>query len=241
MNNIMKAQQFLLKKKRITIIILLIISFGMVFWGAVKIDGVSITGLQPLSVHYLASSSTYMVLLTGMLPIVVISFSYIKRIQMYEIMAGFSPNQIILGKTLCYLSYLIPLFLIPVTIAYLGCDRSAEMVKMLLLYWILCLRFSLCTIFLSPLLKELTVVSAFSFMVIIVMSLYAEIYGSNEEFSHSIFSLTCFAQCSLMTGEITHGFMAKVILSAMVACVISDMIGYLTLKKKIDLEPHPLS
>ena len=61
MNNIMKAQQFLLKKKRITIIILLIISFGMVFWGAVKIAGVSITGLQPLSVHNLASSSNYMV------------------------------------------------------------------------------------------------------------------------------------------------------------------------------------
>ena len=238
MNNIIKAQQFLFKKNSITII-LLIVSLGIVFAGAVKIDGLSITGLQPLNARFLASSSIYTVVLTGLLPIVVISFSYIKRIQMYEIMAGFSSNQIILGKTLCYLAYLIPLFLLPVTIVYLCCDRSAEMLKMLLLYWVLCLRFSLCTIFLSPLLKESTVATMFSAIVPVVIC--AEIYGSNEEFAHSIFSLTCFAQCLLLTGEITDGFIAKVILSAVVACVISYMIGYLTLKKKIDLEPHPLS
>lgn len=241
MNNIIKAQQYLLKKKRITVSILLMVSLSVVFLGLLKIDGLSITGIQPLSIHHLASSSIYTVWLTGMIPIVVLSFSYITRIQMYEIMAGFSPNQIIFGKAVCYLAYLIPLFLIPITIVCLWCDRSAEMVKMLLLYWILCLRFSLCTIFLSPLLKELTIASAFSLMVIIVMSLYAQIYASNEEFSHSVFSLTCFAQCSLLTGKITDGFIVKVILSAVVACITSYMIGYLTLKKKIDLEPHPLS
>ncbi len=240
MNNIIKAQQFLFKKKSITII-LLIVSLGIAFGGTVKIDGLSITGLQPLNAHFLAASSIYTVMLTGLLPIVVISFSYIKRIQLYEIMAGFSPNQIILGKTLCYLAYLIPFFLIPVTIAYLCCDGSIDMLKMLLLYWVLCLRFSLCTIFLSPLLKESTFATTFSAMVLVVMTIYADIYGSNEVFSHSIFSLTCFAQCSLLTGEITDGFIVKVILSAVVVCVISYMIGYLTLKKKIDLEPHPLS
>lgn len=237
MNNIIKAQQFMFKKKKITII-LLIVSLGIAFGGAVKIDGLSINGLQPLNSRFLASSSIYTVMLTGMLPIVVISFSYINRIQMYEIMAGFSPNQIILGKTLCYLAYLIPFFLIPVTIVYLCCDRSVEMQKMLLLYWVLCLRFSLCTIFLSPLLKESTGVTTFSAM---VLTIYTEIYSSSEKFAHSIFSLTCFAQCSLLTGEITDVFMVKVILSAVMACVISYMIGHMTLKKKIDLEPHPLN
>lgn len=45
MNNIIKAQQFLFKKKSITII-LLIVSLGIAFGGTVKIDGLSITGLQ---------------------------------------------------------------------------------------------------------------------------------------------------------------------------------------------------
>ena len=41
MNNIIKAQQFMFKKKKITII-LLIVSLGIAFGGAVKIDGLSI-------------------------------------------------------------------------------------------------------------------------------------------------------------------------------------------------------
>lgn len=240
MNNIIKTQRFLLKKKKITKR-LLIVLWVITLSGAVKIEGLSITGLQPLNAHSLALSSNYAVLCMGMIPIVVLSFGYMSRIQLYEIMAGFSPNQIILGKALCYLSYLIPLFLLPVTIVYLCCDRSVEMQKMLLLFWVLCLRFSLCTIFLSPILKESTFMTTFSIMVIMLMSLYAEIYGSNEEFTHSVFSLTCFAQSSLLNSEITDGFMVKVILSALGACGLSYMIGYMTLKKKIDLEPHPLS
>lgn len=80
----------------------------------------------------------------------------------------------------------------------------------------------------------------FSITVLMAMPIYVEIDGSLEGFSHSVFSFTCFGQCGLLGGGVTYSFLAKVIISSVIACVVYYLIGYLTLKKKIDLEPHPL-
>ena len=62
--------------------------------------------------------------------------------------------------------------------------------------------------------------------------------SDTEALAHSPLSLLCFGQCTLLIRDITEGFVIKVIASAVVSCVIYYLIGYFTLKKKFDLEPH---
>ena len=230
MNNIVKSQRFLMKRYMFLVCGLVIAALVSVMIGAFAKGGI-----QNLSPQTLAAGSIFAIALISFTPTLAISFGYTQRIQIYEIMAGFRPYQIMLGKALVYLPVTL-IYLVSVLAVYLISDSSSEMIRILVLFCLLCIRFTLCVIFLSPLLKESTFAPLFSVMVLMIV----EIYDSMEEFSHSVFSFTCFGQCALLGGEITDSFMAKVIISSVIACVIYYLIGYLTLKKKIDLEPHPL-
>ena len=234
MNNIIKSQRLLMKRYIFLICVLFLAALV-----SITIRAFTKGGIQSLSTQTLAAGSIYAIALISFIPTLAISFGYTQRIQMYEIMAGFRPHQIMLGKAFVYLPVTL-LYLVSVLAVYLISDSSSEMIRILILFCLLCIRFTLCVIFLSPLLKESTFAPLFSVMLLMIMQIYDEIYGSVERFSHSVFSFTCFGQCALLGGEITDSFMAKVIISSVIACVIYYFIGYLTLKKKIDLEPHPL-
>ena len=152
---------------------------------------------------------------------------------MCEILAGFRPHQIILGKTLVILPPLLAFLAAAAIISLIG-DNSPQTVERLLLYCMLCVRATLCIIFLSPLLKIGTFAPLFSVMLL-------TINGSDmEALARSPLSLLCFGQCTLLVRDITEGFVIKVIVSAIVSCTIYYLIGYFTLKKKICLEPTKL-
>lgn len=225
MNNIIYSQLFVCKRRIVSVLAcllsaLLILAVGFLITENSR-DAISQFGMFALFVII-------------MLPILPLSFCYCERIQMYEIMAGYRPHQIILGRTAVCLPFTIVILAVCTVICLLG-DNSIESVQRLMLYWILAVRATLCIVFLSPLLKESVFVPLFSVMLMMI-------HGSDmEALSHSPISFLCFAQCTLLGLELTAGFMIKVIASSVISCVIYYIIGYMTLKKKFDLEPHPLS
>lgn len=222
MNNIIRSQLFIMKQK--------IVSLTAIFIAAVV---VMLTGflLNPNPGDAFSQPGFFAMFIVLFIPVMVITYCYSERIQMYEIMAGFRPHQIILGKTLVILPFAIA-FLAAAAIISLINDSSPQTVERLLLYGILCVRATLCIIFLSPLLKIGTFSPIFSVMLLMLN-------GSDmEALARSPLSLLCFGQCTLLVRDITDGFVIKVIASAVVSCVIYYLIGYFTLKKKFDLEPH---
>ena len=225
MNNIIKTQMFIMKQK--------IVSLTAVFIAAVVVI-VSGFLLNPNPAETLAQPGFMAMFIVLFIPVMVISYSYSERIQMYEIMAGFRPHQIILGKTLVILPPLVA-FLAASAIVSLINDSSQQTLERLLLYCILCVRATLCIVFLSPVLKIGTFAPVFSVMLLMVNG------SDTEALTHSPLSLLCFEQCTLLIRDITDGFVIKVIISAIVSCTIYYLIGYFTLKKKIELEPHPIS
>ena len=222
MNNIIKSQVFIMKQK--------IVSLTAVFIAAVVVI-VSGFLLNPNPGEVFSQPGFMAMFIVLFIPVMVITYCYSERIQMYEIMAGFRPHQIILGKTLVILPPLLA-FLAAAAIVSLISDSSPQTVERLILYCILCVRGMLCIVFLSPLLKIGTFAPLFSVMLL-------TINGSDmEALARSPLSLLCFGQCTLLVRDITEGFVIKVIASAVVSCVIYYLIGYFTLKKKFDLEPH---
>lgn len=224
MNNIIRSQMMIAKQK--------IVSLTAVFIAAVV---AIVTGflLNPNSAEAFSQPGFMAMFIVLFIPVMVITYCYSERIQMYEIMAGFRPHQIILGKTLVILPPLLA-FLAAAAIISLISDSSPQTVERLILYCILCVRGMLCIVFLSPLLKIGTFAPLFSVMLL-------TINGSDmDALSRSPLSLLCFGQCTLLGCEITEGFVIKVIASAVVSCVIYYLIGYFTLKKKFDLEPTKL-
>lgn len=222
MNNIMRSQMFIMKQK--------VVSLTAIFIAAVV---VMLTGflLNPNPGDAFSQPGFFAMFIVLFIPVMVITYCYSERIQMYEIMAGFRPHQIILGKTLVILPPLLA-FLAAAAIVSLINDSSPQTVERLLLYCILCVRATLCIIFLSPLLKIGTFSPLLSVMLLMVN-------GSDmEALARSPLSLLCFGQCTLLVRDITESFVIKVIASAVVSCVIYYLIGYFTLKKKFDLEPH---
>ncbi len=222
MNNIMRSQMFIMKQK--------IVSLTAVFIAAVV---VSVTGflLNPNLAEAFSQPGFMAMFIFLLIPVIVLCYSYSERIQMYEIMAGFRPHQIILGKTLVILPSIFA-FLAAAAIVSLINDRSLQTVERLLIYCILCVRATLCIVFLSPLLKIGTFAPVFSVMLLMLN-------GSDmEAVARSPLSLLCFGQCTLLVRDITDSFIIKVIVSAVVSCAIYYLIGYFTLQKKIDLEPH---
>lgn len=222
MNNIMRSQMFIMKQK--------IVSLTAVFIAAVV---VIVTGflLNPNLAEAFSQPGFMAMFIFLFIPVIVLCYSYSERIQMYEIIAGFRPHQIILGKTLVILPSIFA-FLAAAAIVSLINDRSPQTVERLMIYCILCVRATLCIVFLSPLLKIGTFAPVFSVMLLMLN-------GSDmEAVARSPLSLLCFGQCTLLVRDITDGFIIKVIVSAVVSCAIYYLIGYFTLQKKIDLEPH---
>ncbi len=140
-----------------------------------------------------------------------------------------------LGKTIVCL---------PITMICLGCfsimclcfDSSSDMVRRLLLFWVIGIRSVLCIVFLSQLTKKSVLAPLGSIMLLLVFG-QSDLY----EVAHSPLALLCCGQCVSLGTEITNAFITKVIVSAVVSCVIYYLIGYLTLKKKIALELHQLT
>lgn len=165
----------------------------------------------------------------------ILMYSYVERIQMYEIMAGCTPHQIILGRTAICL---------PITIIYLGgftvmClrfDSSPDMVRRLLLVWVIGIRSVLGVGFLSPLTKEGTFAPIGSFMLLLICS-QSDIHAVAQ----SPLALLCCGQCVSLGTEITNAFVTKVIASAVISCMIYYLIGYFTLKKKFGLETRKIA
>ena len=222
MNNIIRSQLFIMKQK--------VVSLTAIFIAAVV---VMITGflLNPNPGDAFSQPGFMAMFIVLFIPVMVITYCYSERIQMYEIMAGFRPHRIILGKTLVILPSVLA-FLAAAAIVSLISDSSPQTVERLILYCILCVRGMLCIVFLSPLLKIGTFAPLFSVMLL-------TINGSDmEALARSPLSLLCFGQCTLLVRDINEGFVIKVITSAVVSCVIYYLIGYFTLKKKFDLEPH---
>lgn len=225
MNNIIKSQMFIMKQK--------IVSLTVIFIAAVVVIASGFL-LDPNPGEAFSQPGSMAMFIVMCIPGMVISYSYSERIQMYEVMASFRPHQIILGKTLVILPPLFA-FLAASAIISLINDNSPQTVERLLLYCILCVRATLCIVFLSPLLKIGTFAPLFSVMLLMVN-------GSDMgALARPPLSLLCFGQCALLVRDITEGFVIRVIVSAVVSCAIYYLIGYFTLKKKINLEPHQLT
>ena len=222
MNNIIKSQVFIMKQK--------IVSLTAIFIAAVV---VMLTGflLNPNPGEAFSQPGFMAMFIVLFIPVMVISYSYSERIQMYEIMAGFRPHQIIFGKLITLMPVLLLYLAVTITISIMN-DSSPQTVTRLILYCILCIRGILCIVFLSPLFKLGSFAPLFSVMLL-------TINGSDmEAMSLSPLSFLCFGQCALLVCDITDGFVIKVIISAIVSCTIYYLIGYFTLKKKFDLESH---
>lgn len=225
MNNIIRSQRFILKHR--------IVSVSVAFLSAILVIICGIS-LNPDTAQCFAQPGFMAMFIFLFIPVLVICYSYGAGIQKYEIMAGFRPHQIIWGRAITFLPVLL-LFLAATAVIFMLHDSSAQTVTLLLLYYVLCIRGMLCIVFLSPLLNVGSFLPLFS--VILLM-----INGSDmDALSRSPISFFCFAQCTLLVREITEGFVIKVIVTSVISCVVYYLIGYYTLKTKLDNEPLPLS
>ena len=225
MNNIIKSQMFIMKHK------------------AVSLTAAFVSALLAMSCGFLLNQNSaeafsqpglMALFIVLFIPVIVLCYSYSERIQMYEIMAGFRPHKIILGKVITFTPVLLLYLAVTIIISMMS-DSSPQTVTRLIIYCILCIRGMLCIVFLSPLFKLGSFAPLFSVMLL-------TINGSDmEALSHSPVSFFGFGQCALLVRDITDSFMIKVIVSAIVSCAIYYLIGYFTLKKKIALEPHQLT
>lgn len=225
MNNIIKSQLMLCKKRAWIIAGCLLFSILMLFLVLSTSETVKMG---------LSNGGSIAMLSTAILPGMLITYSYAERIQIYEIMSGFKPHQILLARTAVFLPFTL-IFLIGFTAMCLHFDSSTQTVQSIALYWVITFRAVLGIIFLSPLMKEAAVIPTLSIMLIMIS-------GTDlEALSHSPFSFLCYEQSLLLAAPITDSFVIKVIVSAIFSCTLYYLIGYFTLKKKIDLEPHKLT
>ena len=225
MNNIVKAQMFIMKHKAVSLTAAFVSALLAMACGFLlnqnAAEAFSQPGLMALFIFLF-------------IPVIVLCYGYSERIQMYEIMAGFRPHKIILGKVITLMPVLLMYLASAIVISMMN-DSSPQSVTRLILYCILCIRGMLCIVFLSPLFKVGTFAPLFSVMLLTVN-------GSDmEALARSPLSILCFGQCALLVRDISDDFMIKVIVSAVISCVIYYLIGYFTLKRKIGLEPHQLT
>jgi len=223
MTNIIRSQWFLCKKRWFTILLCIIFPLIAMFF-ALSLEG---------SVRSFASGAMIAMLGIMLIPILVVTYSYAERTQLYEIMAGFSPHQILLGKAIVYLLFTM-LYLIVISAEVLCFDHSAETLLRVALYWIICIRAVLSVVLLSPLLKSGSAAPTFSFMLLIA-------FDDPNNVADSPLSVFYAAQNMMLGAELTGALIIRIIVSAVVACVIYYLVGYFTLKKKFDLEPYQLT
>ncbi len=224
MNNIIRTQWLLLKKRAwIAMGCLTVPIFFLFIWLLTS----------ETAAEGFANGSSVGLAFASALPAFLITYQYDERIQMYEIMAGFKPHQIILGRTAAYLPFTL-LFLIGVNVVSLFFDNSAETGLRLVLFGVMTLRAVLGIVFLSPLFKNISFAPLFSIMLMMLGG------TDPETLSHSPLSVFVYEQGLLLAGKINDGFIIKVIVSAVISCALYYCIGFVTLKRKIDLEPHRL-
>lgn len=220
MNNIIRSQMLVMKHRIVSLTVTFLSALLLMICGSLLSDN---------SAEAISQPGLMAMFIFLFIPVLVICYSYSVRIQIYEVMAGFRPHQIILGKVIAFTPVLL-LYLAAVTVISMMNDSSSQTVTRLILYCILCVRGMLCVVFLSPLFKIGSFAPVFSFMLLMFN-------GSDMEvMSHSPLSFLFFEQCMMLGCEITEGFVVKIIVSAVVSCAIYYLIGYFTLKKKIALE-----
>lgn len=227
MNNIIRAQDVLLGKNK-RYLGALLIALCTILAGVLNIEGLEIKGLKYIEVSHLVVASGYVLCFVGIFACCILTIGYTSRVQMYEIMAGYSPREVLFGKAFFVIKWLCSLFLIPMSVVCLIGDQSPEMLTVIMIYWVLCIRFSLVCIFLSPLLKKESFVCIFSVMVMMFSENPAAI-------QHSFISWFSFAQCLLLTMDITSDLVVKVLVSGVGAVSLAYVIGYVVLKNKINL------
>ncbi len=224
MNNIISSQCFICKKRSFIISIIL--------FSALLVMGLGLIMSKTAGMFFSAFGMVAMIFAAAVTAGILTS-GYTERIQMYEIMAGFRPSQIILGKTVVCVSLTL-IFLAGTAVMCMIKGGGEQMLERLLLYWVIVLRSVLCIVFLSPLLKESTAAAMFDAMLIMACG------NDPDALNRSPVSLFGYPQCFMMQYELTEGFAVKVIISAVIACTICYITGYITLKRKFDLEPHSL-
>ena len=225
MNNIIRSQMFVMKHRIVSLTVTFLSALLVMLCGSLLSDD---------SAEAISQPGFMAMFIFLFIPVIVLCYSYSVRIQMYEVMSGFRPNQMILGKVIALTPVLL-LYLAAATVISMMNDSSPQTVTRLILYCILCVRGMLCVVFLSPMFKICSFAPVFSVMLLM--------FGGSEMevMSHSPLSFLFFGQCMMLGCEITEGLVVKIIVSAVVSCAIYYLIGYFTLKKKIALEPHQLT
>lgn len=235
MNNLIKAEWFrYMKTSKITTILLVVLALFLTLFTVTTEDGTH----TPLSSAALSKGGIAGILCVLSIVVLSITSGYTNRTQLYEVMAGYSPSCIIFSRVAVYVPFITAVYLMPTLIIYLLCNHSTEMIQTLVLFTVIYLRVVLTGIFLTPLLKE----SSFASIFLNIMFIMPRgIFNTAQAYSDSIFGFTGFGQLTLLSNGITAEFSMKIIITSIVSCIICYFIGYLTLKKKVDLEPHPLA
>ncbi|MBR4225110.1 MAG: hypothetical protein IKR73_09900 [Oscillospiraceae bacterium] len=225
MNDIIASQKFICRRKIFTVLVCILVSSLSLF---------SAAALAPTMAEALSNAGSMGMMVTAMLlPGIIITSTYTDRIAMYEIMAGYRPHQILLGKAMVYLPFTL-IYLLAAALISLKTDMDQDTVIRLILYSMICIRATLCIVFLSPLFKQGSFAPAFSCMTLMAVS-------TEYEIARSPLSLLVFGQTALLGAEITEGYIIKVILTTIIACASYYIVGYVTLKKHFMLEPEPLA
>lgn len=235
MNNLIKAEWFrYMKTSKTTTVMLVFLALILTLFTVNADDGT----FAPLSSVILSNRGTMGIFCVLSIIILSITNGYINRTQIYEVMAGNPPSRIILSRVAVYVPFITAVYLIPTLIIYLLFNHSAEMIQTLILFSVLYFRAMLTSIFLSPLLKESSFAPAFLNIMFLIPK---GLFDTAQAYSDSIFGFTGFGQLSLLSEGITLEFTAKILITSVISCIICYFIGYFTLKKKFDLEPHPLA
>ncbi|MBP3858060.1 MAG: hypothetical protein IK990_20850 [Ruminiclostridium sp.] len=228
MNNIIKSQMFIMKQQIVSLTAIFIVAVLTIIFGLRL-------GQDPAKMF--SQSGTMALFVILFMPVSVISYCYFERIQVYEIMAGFRPHQIIFGRAITFMPCLL-IFLAAAAVTTILSDCGPQVMTRLMLYSILCLRAMFCVVFLSPFLQQGSFFPLFSAMLLMIDETDREALLHS---AHSPLSFLFVGQCMMLGDEITSEFVVKVIVSAVVSCAIYYLIGHFTLKKKFDLEPHKLT
>lgn len=224
MNNIIKSLKFYCSRKAVTICAVMLASL------LAMLTGLIVSKKTELFAAFGIISMCGISCLTA----AILTAIYNERIQMYEIMSGYKPARIIFGRAAVCLSMAL-IFLTLTSVMCLIKSRSADMLERLILFWVMVIRSVLTVVFLSPLLKES------SFGALLPMLLIMLCSSDLDAVARSPLSFFCYPQCFLLQGEITESFVIKVLASAVIVCGASYAVGFMTLKKKFDLEPKQIS
>lgn len=153
MNNIIKSHKYLLKRfplKGVTaILVVYVVSIALSISGG--LNNSYDDSLYPFG----------FVLISSLIPCAIEVNIYKSKIAMYGIMM-YSPRDILLGKLVAYLTVIIPIGLLPMTVLNLIINHSIDNILFQAEIWILCLRATAVVVFLSPVFKRILYIYFFT-------------------------------------------------------------------------------